>query len=221
MHTLQAIRDRASIRAFLDRDVSKSTVEEILRTARWAPSGTNTQPWQVAVAGREVMARISEKIVAALDRGDERNPDYQYYPHKFVEPYRSRRVTCGKALYEALDIQRDDKEGRKAQWYKNYDGFGAPVVIFVLIDATLEKGSWVDCGMFLQNVMLAAHGLGLGTCPQAALAEFPDIVRKEMGLANDLHLVCGIALGYPDSDAPENQYRTEREEVDAFTTWRL
>ncbi|MEM0967945.1 MAG: nitroreductase [Verrucomicrobiota bacterium] len=220
MDVIEAIRGRASTRAFLDQEVSRETVEQILEAARWAPSGTNTQPWQVAVAGRKTMSRIGNTIVAALNSGAKHHPDYPYYPKEFVEPYQGRRVECGMALYGALDIDRKDYERRKAQWYKNYHGFGAPIVLFAFVDKAMEQGSWVDCGMFLQSIMLAARGLGLETCPQAALAEFPDLVRAELDMPSSLDLICGIALGYPDLADPVNNYRTTRIEVEDFTTWR-
>ena len=105
------------------------------------------------------------------------------------------------------------------QWIKNYYGFGAPVEFFIFIDEALEKGSWLDTGMFLQNIMLAARAFGLETCPQAAMSEYPDIIREVLGLPKSMQLVCGIAIGYPDTAAPVNNYRTEREEVDSFTRW--
>ncbi len=219
MDVMEAIKGRASTRAFLDTPVSQETVRTILDAARWAPSGANTQPWQVAVATGEVKQRIGDAIVAAVNQRQKPNPDYHYYANRIPEPYRSRKVACGKALYGALGIERSDKERRKEQWLKNYHGFGAPLELFVFLEDFLEKGSCVDLGMFLQNIMLAARGCGLETCPQAAMAEFPDIVRGTLGLPKTLKLVCGIAVGYPDRTAPVNHYRTEREPVDAFTKW--
>jgi nitroreductase len=215
----EAIEGRASTRAFLNQPVPPATIRAILDTARWAPSGVNTQPWQVAVTSGPLKAGIGERIIAAREAGQAPNPDYQYYPQEFTQPYKARRVACGKALYGALDIRRGDSERRKSQWMKNYHGFGAPVELFIFLEAHLEKGSWLDTGMFIQNIMLAARDHGLETCPQAALAEFPGIVREELGLPDSLHLVCGIALGHSDPDDPANNYRTEREEVDTFTRW--
>lgn len=191
----------------------------MLEAARWAPSGTNTQPWRVAVAAGEVKNQICDRIVSAFSEGEDSRADYKYYPDKVAEPYRSRRVACGMALYGALGIERSDRERRREQWVKNYQGFGAPVELFILIDEDLEQGSWVDMGMFIQNVMLAARAFGLETCPQAAMAEYPDIVREILDLPDSLKVVCGIAMGYPDRDDPVNRYRTEREEVDSFTRW--
>lgn len=219
MDILEAIRTRHSTRAFLDRPVARATVESVLDAARHAPSGVNTQPWQVAVVTGETKRRIAEAIIAARDAGAPENPDYGYYPDHWDEPYKSRRKACGLALYRALGIGRDDVEGRKAAWYRNYQFFGAPVGLLFFIDARLNKGSWIDMGMFLQSVMLAARAHGLASCPQAALAEYPGIVREILAVPADKLLVCGMALGYEDLDAPVNRYRTEREPVTGFTTW--
>ncbi len=219
MDIAEAIRNRQSTRAFLDRDVSNEVITNILDTARWAPSGVNTQPWQVAVVRGQTKQRIGDDIIAARERGDAENPDYQYYPGQWVDPYKSRRVECGMALYGALGIGREDKEDRKRAWYANYHFFNAPVGLLFFLDRELAQGSWVDMGMFIQSVMLAALNHGLATCPQASLAEYPDIVRSAVALPHELALVCGMALGYPDEQAAVNNYRTTREPVEKFARW--
>ncbi|MDZ7662696.1 nitroreductase [Thiohalophilus sp.] len=215
----EAIRQRHSIRAYLDKPVARETIEAILDTARWAPSGVNTQPWQVCVVQGDTKRQLGDTIIKARDSSQKENPDYQYYPREWVSPYKDRRKACGLALYQALDIGREDRDKQKAAWYRNYRFFDAPVGLLFLIDARLEKGSWLDMGMFIQNVMIAAKGLGLDTCPQASLAEYPDIVRQQLDLPTDLQVVCGMALGYADPDHPINQYRLERLAVDEFTRW--
>ena len=219
MDIIEAIRGRASTRAFLDQPVDRETIEAILEAARWAPSGGNTQPWEVAVVTGERKREIGDRMVEALHSGDKGNADYQYYAHRFPEPYRTRRFTCGMALYDALGIERGDKEARGEQWEKNYHGFDAPVELYFFVDESLEMGSWVDCGIFIQTVMLAARAFDLETCPQAALAEYPDIVRNVLGLPSEKKLICGVAMGYPEREAPVNNYRTERASVDEFTRW--
>ncbi|MEO1994184.1 MAG: nitroreductase [Planctomycetaceae bacterium] len=219
MDVVDAIKGRASTRAFLPQDVDRVVLEQILDAARWAPSGVNTQPWQVEVVSRGVLQQIGDRIIAEREAGREPNPDYQYYASELSEPFRVRRKACGLALYTALDIARDDHQARKTQWYRNYHGFGAPVELFVFIDRALETGSWMDMGMFVQNVMLAARGYGLESCPQAAMAEYPDIVRDILAVPDDCALVCGIALGYADPEHPVNRYRTARETVEQFSGW--
>nr|WP_134082509.1 nitroreductase [Thiohalophilus thiocyanatoxydans] len=219
MTVYEAIHQRRSTRAFVDKPVARETLEAILETARWAPSGVNTQPWQVCVLQGKTKQRLGRAIIDARERGQEATPDYQYYPREWVSPYKERRKACGLALYQALEIGREDHDKQKAAWYRNYRFFDAPVGLLFLIDARLEKGSWLDMGMFIQNVMIAAKGLGLDTCPQASLAEYPDIVRQQLDLPAGLQVVCGMALGYADPDHPINQYRLERLEVDEFTRW--
>ena len=219
MDILEAMRGRKSTRAYLDKPVTRATVEAILDAARWAPSGVDSQPWKVAVVTGAIKARISEELLAARTAKQPENPDYAYYPSEWQEPYKSRRKATGLALYRALNIGKDDPLARLKAWNNNYRFFGAPVGLLFFVDRALAQGAWVDMGMFIENVMLAARGHGLDTCPQAALAEYPDIVRGILNFPNTHALVCGMALGYADHAHPVNNYRTERAPVSAFTTW--
>lgn len=219
MELIEAIKARQSTRAFLDREVSDETIHAILDAARWAPSGVNMQPWQVAVVRGNTLQRISSALLAAREAGERESPDYDYYPGEWFEPYKERRKATGIALYSALNIERNDTQSRIEAWYNNYRFFGAPVGLLVFLDKRLGQGSWVDIGMFLQNIMLAAENEGLATCPQASLAEFPQLVRGILGIEEQMALVCGLSLGYPDPDAEVNNYRTPREPVEAFTRW--
>jgi nitroreductase len=217
MNVSEALTKRKSTRAFLDREVSREQVTRILDLARFSPSGVNSQPWQVAVVGGEKKVRLCAEIEAAFRSGLEGRMEYRYYPVKWVEPYRSRRFECGRQLYRALGIDRREKERRFEQWVANFRAFGAPVALFFFIDSRMETGSYLDYGMFLQSVMLAAVEEGLATCPQAALAEYPVIVKQSLGYSDEFVLVSGMALGYEDQAAKVNKYSTTREPVDAFT----
>ncbi|MDF1688000.1 MAG: nitroreductase [Cycloclasticus sp.] len=219
MDIKEAIEGRISVRAYQDKLVPKAIISEILNTARWAPSGTNTQPWKVVVTQGQSKQAISSALLDAAKNGVKPNPDYLYYPEEWVEPYKARRFQCGMDLYQALDIGREDKEKRVEASLANYRFFDAPVSIFFFIDNVMGKGSWFDMGMFLQSVMLAARGHGLGSCPQASTSDYPDIVRDILGVSDQYSLICGLSLGYPDNEKPVNQYRTRREEVESFTTW--
>lgn len=219
LDVLRAIKQRASTRAFLDKPVERRIVHAILDAARWAPSGVNTQPWEVAAVTGDTKRRIGEAILTAREAGVEPDPDYQYYPLEWREPYKNRRLRCGLAMYEALDIAREEKDKRLKAWNRNYRFFDAPVGLLFFIDKSLQQGSWLDLGMFIENVMLAALGHDLATCPQASLAEYPNLIREILGVADDRALVCGVALGHPDPDAPVNRFRTEREAVEHFTRW--
>nr|CAA6821721.1 MAG: Oxygen-insensitive NADPH nitroreductase (EC [uncultured Thiotrichaceae bacterium] len=217
MNVSDAIKGRKSVRAFLDKAVSRKTVEAILDTARWAPSGVNTQPWKVFVLTGEKKAALQQRILERFQSGEKGAMDYQYYPEAWAEPYSGRRRQCGIDLYGALGIKREDKQRRMDQWVANYRTFDAPVMLMFTMDAHMETGSYLDYGMFLQSVMLAAMDNDLTTCPQAALAEYPNVVREFLGLDESQLVLCGMALGYEDTDAPVNNYRTVREEVAGFT----
>ncbi len=216
MHVRDALLQRKSVRAFLDRPVERALIERLLDLARHAPSGANTQPWQVAVVGGKIKLRLQRAMEQRFRTGRRGQMDYRYYPETWFSPYRERRMACGMQLYSALAIERDDRQGRLEQWAANYRAFDAPVALFFFLDAGLETGSFVDFGMFLQSLMLAAVEEGLATCPQAALAEYPEIVKQTLGYPDDCILLCGMALGYEDDAHPANNYRTPREDVHTF-----
>lgn len=217
MNVHEALVARKSVRAFLDNPVSRETVTRILDSARYSPSGVNTQPWQVAVVMGEKKGNLQKMIEDAFRSGEKPQMDYQYYPVKWLEPYKTRRFQCGLQLYEALGIRRAEKERRLEQWVANYRAFDAPVMLYFFMDPGMETGSFMDYGMFLQSVMLAAVEEGLATCPQAALGEYPKLVKDVLGYPGESILICGMALGYEDTEAKVNNYRTIREPVDSFT----
>lgn len=217
--TIDTIKARHSVRAFLDKAVDKQTIELILETARWAPSGVNTQPWCVEVAQGDCKQQITDAIIEARETGLEENPDYTYYPTTWFEPYKSRRKQTGMELYGALGISMDEKDRRKEAWYNNYRFFNAPVGLFFFIHKEMGLGSILDLGMFIQNVMLAAQSLGLSSCPQASLVEYPDIVREHLKVDDHWMLVAGMSLGYADPDAAVNRYRVGRLDLDEFVQW--
>jgi len=218
MDTISAIKTRHSVRQFLDRPVPRDMVEKILDTARHSPSGTNLQPWQVAVVTGDTRDQLSKAIIKAAVT-DKPHPKQQYYPQEWFEPYKSRRFDTGMALYKALDIKREDKQRRIDQWNRNYDFFGAPIGLLFFIDHRSGDGAWVDMGIFIQSIMLAATDLGLGSCAQASIADYPDVVSEILGTSDNLLLAFGMSLGYEDTDASVNQYRVKRVELNDFCHW--
>ncbi len=215
-----AISSRHSVRSFLDRPVARETIEEILEVARFAPSGTNTQPWLVYVLGGEVKKALSAEILADHEVHPEREErEYEYYPTDWFEPYLGRRRACGWGLYGSLGIERGQKDRMGEQRARNYTFFDAPIGMMFTIERRLTVGSWMDLGMFLQNVMLAARGHGLHTCPQAAFANYHTIIRRHLPIPDEEIVVCGMAIGYRNPDAPENVWRTDRDPVSGFTRW--
>jgi nitroreductase len=217
MNITEALSLRKSTRAFLDKPVSREKIVAILKAARHAPSGTNAQPWQVAVVTGKKKDELTKAMETAFRTEGIGTMDYLYYPVEWHEPYKRRRVACGAQLYAALNIERQDKAGRIEQWIANYRAFEAPVILFFFMDPQMQKGSYLDYGMFIQSVMLAALEEDLATCPQAALGQYPDLVKEALGYSRDTILICGMALGYEDKKAPVNNYRTPREEVETFT----
>ena len=217
MNVRDALLERKSTRAFSDREVSIDIIREILDAARHAPSGVNTQPWQVAVVTGEKKRSLCSKMEGQFRTQGKGTLDYSYYPDEWIDPYRGRRKSCGLQMYSTLNIAREDKQKQLDQWAANYRAFDAPVALFFFIDPVLNTGSYIDYGMFLQSIMLAAVEKGLATCPQAALGEYPDIVKGELGYSQECILIGGMALGYEDKGALVNSYRTDRQEVDGFT----
>jgi nitroreductase len=215
-----AITSRRSIRAYLPTPVPRETVERILDIAARAPSGTNMQPWRAhALAGAKLRA-LCDALMA--EAGSTVEAEYRYYPKDFFEPYLSRRRKVGWDLYGLLGIMRGETAKMQAQHAKNLAFFGAPVGLIFTIDRRLEIGSWLDHGMFLGNVMTAARGLGLDTCPQAAFAPHHATIRALLDIPQTEVVVCGMALGHADPAAPENTLVTERvaaAEFCAFAGW--
>jgi len=214
-----AITSRRSIRAYLETPVAREDIEAILEVAARAPSGTNTQPWKVHVLTGAAKARLSDRILAAYAdpaQNREHVEEYAYYPREWVSPFVDRRRKVGWDLYALLGLTRDNKTGMAAQHGRNYRFFDAPVGMIFTIDRVMEQGSWLDYGMFLQNIMVAARGRGLDTCPQAAFTQFHRIISDELGLPENEMIVCGMALGFADLDKVENTLVTEREAVSSF-----
>lgn len=214
-----AITSRRSIRAFLPTVVPRQTIERILDVASRAPSGTNTQPWNVYVLTGEAKDELSRRIVAAYDDPAEaatHTEEYAYYPTEWRSPFIERRRKVGWDLYGLLGIAKTDKARMHAQHTRNYRFFGAPVGLMFTIDRVMRQGSWLDFGMFLQSIMVAARGHGLDTCPQAAFTPFHRLIMPMLGAGAHEQLVCGMSLGWADLAAIENSLVTEREPVSAF-----
>jgi nitroreductase len=214
------IRGRRSVRGFLTTPIPRETILEILDVAAHAPSGTNIQPWHViVVTGAKKEALSRELIETALDpaRDAEHSQEYAYYPEKWIHPYIERRRKVGYDLYGLLGIPKGDRANMLRQFARNYAFFGAPVGLFFTIDRIMGQGSWLDYGMFLENVMLAARARGLDTCAQAAFIKYHRIVARHLEIPSHQQLVCGMSLGYEDQGKIENSLRTEREPATTFT----
>ena len=219
-----AITSRMSARAFTQQAVSQQTLHDILQVASRAPSGTNTQPWKVYVLQGPCRDTLVAKVCAAHDalRADptlaaQYQEEYDYYPEKWVSPYIDRRRENGWGLYNLLGIGKGDKDKMHAQHQRNYRFFDAPVGLMFTIDRVMGRGSLLDYGMFLQNIMVAARARGLHTCPQAAWNGYASIIMPHLGAGADEMLVCGMSLGYADEAEPVNSFHTPRVAVSEFT----
>jgi nitroreductase len=212
-----AITSRRSIRAYLPTPVTDAQISDIIRVSQRAPSGTNTQPWQVyALSGASLKALCDDVTAAYADPAVNATlkEEYAYYPTQWKSPFIDRRRKVGWDLYGILGLTKDNKAGMAAQHAKNFNFFGAPTGLFFTIDRIMGQGSWLDYGMFLQNVMVAARARGLDTCAQAAWTQYHSIIAKHLNLPPEQMLVCGMALGYADMSKPENALVTDREPVE-------
>ena len=214
-----AITSRRSIRAYLPTPVAVEDIAQILQVAARAPSGTNTQPWKVYVLQGERKQELSSAILAIHNNPEQaklHSEEYAYYPREWISPFIERRRKVGWDLYALFGLTRDNKAGMAAQHGRNYEFFGAPVGLIFTIDRIMEQGSWLDYGMFLQNIMVAARARGLDTCPQAAFTQYHQVIGQVLGLPDNETVVCGMALGVADMDKIENSLITERMAVEEF-----
>jgi nitroreductase len=217
----EAIESRRSVRAYLPEAVSRETVSHILDVAKRSPSGTNIQPWTVHVLMGTAKEALSDAILPEFyaRTGEHKNEREPFYMDKLREPYLTRRRKVGWDMYGLVDIKKGDSEKMQAQHAENFKFFGAPVGLIFSVDDDFGWGSWLDYGMFLENVMLAARGQGLHTCAQAAFANFPNIIREHLGLEANQSIVCGMSLGKEDTSSVINDLRTVREELGTFVTF--
>ncbi len=219
-HTVdELIRSRRSLRAFLPTPVADEDIRAMLEVAARAPSGTNTQPWKVIVLKGQALHDLSQTILAAYNDPEiakTHTEEYKYYPVQWRSPYIDRRRKIGWDLYALLGLERENKAGMHAQHGRNYAFFDAPVGLIFTIDRVMEQGSWLDYGMFLQNLMLTARARDLDTCPQAAFTQFHRIIQEKLDIPAQEMIVCGMSMGYADHSKIENSLHTERASVDEF-----
>lgn len=219
MELMEVLKNRKSIRAFSPKPVPRELVSRILEAARWSPSWGNTQPWELVVAGGDTVKALTEELVAAFTQKTKANPDVPM-PETFPDALKERYMSCAAGLFGTMGIAREDKASRIAHMVNMTRAFSAPTIIYVVFKADLlVPYTMFDLGAITHAIGLAAHDLGLGTCIEAQLALYPDIVRRRLGLTTAHKIVVGLALGYPESLAPANAFRTSRMEPEEFVTW--
>lgn len=217
--TLDAVlAARYSCRAYRPDQVPTGTIELILSTAQRTASWCNSQSWQVAVTRGAGTERLRSALYTAATTGAADRADIDF-PREYRGVHKDRRRTSGYQLYSALGIERDDQERRALQMAENFRFFGAPHVAIIHCDEALGAYGAVDCGGYVANFLSAATALGIGTVAQAALAMYPSVLRRELGLGEDRTVVCGISFGYPDADHPINGYRTDRAPLAEVVDW--
>ena len=212
----QLSTNRHSVRGYLPTPVAPELVKELLICAREAPSGANLQPGSFVQVTGQIRDALSANLVQAWTAGQAEVEDYDYFPKPMPMTLRRRQVAAAQALYGALGVTRDDRAGRDAQFERNFRFFDAPVALVVTIERGFGSGGYMDLGMTLYGLMLAAQARGLSTCAIGAMASYPSLIRKHLELDQSSLIVCGMALGYADPDAPVNQTRTERCDLDTY-----
>tara|TARA_R100000455_G_C6265505_1_gene120730 strand:+ start:118 stop:810 length:693 start_codon:yes stop_codon:yes gene_type:complete len=213
-----ALTSRRSIRRYLPTDVPQETLARILTGAGYAPSGHNSQPWKVYVLRGATKQRVTDGILKAVATEPEaaHQPEYDYYPTEWFDPYLTRRRRVGHSLYSLLGIERSDKAARDRQMAENFSFFGAPVGIFVTFDRRLATGTFMDIGMFLQSIFVGARGEGLDTCGQAVFTWYHKVIRDILPMQDEELLACGLSMGYADPAAPENQLFAEKLDLSEY-----
>lgn len=221
MTVTEAVTARYSARAFLDRPVPRAVIEEILRLAARAPSGGNLQPWQVDILAGDALAELKARVAARLAANPAgEGTEFDVYPPALGEPWRTRRFACGEQLYASLGIPREDRPARLRQFARNFEAFGAPVLLLFSLPRSFGPPQWAHLGMFMQNVMLLATERGLATCPQEAWALVHRTICNMLGLGEDQLFYCGMALGFADEAQPINNWRTARAPLEDFARFR-
>ncbi|WLT09310.1 nitroreductase [Bartonella apihabitans] len=210
------VKSRKSIRAYLDKDVDRKMVEDILRLSSRAPSGANIQAWQVIVLHNGALKKLGQKLFDMSVAGIKEECEYQFYPRSWREPYLARRRKVGWDLYRSLGIARSERSKIVHQQAKNFMFFGAPVGLIFTMDRDMEFGSWLDLGCFIQTIALVARSYGLDSCIQAAFSEYHKTISEELQIPPERQVICGLALGYRDENAPENNFPTERVPLEDF-----
>ncbi|GAA4770358.1 nitroreductase [Novosphingobium ginsenosidimutans] len=220
MNVSEAVATRRTVRAFLDKPVDQAVLRRVLEKAQNAPSGGNTQPWNATVITGEPLAKLLADVAAILPEGPARHkPEYHIYPPELDGAYAERRKGVGEAMYAALEIPRDNKMGRLMWFAKNFQAFGAPVLMLIHTPRYMGRPQWSDIGMWLQTVCLLLREEGLDSCPQEAWAIYQEQIRAVVNIPEDHIFFCGMGIGWRDPDAPVNQFPVPRAPLDEAIRW--
>ncbi|MDZ7645540.1 MAG: nitroreductase [Woeseiaceae bacterium] len=214
MNVTDAVRKRHTTRGFKPDPVPDELLREILETARHAPSNCNTQPWFLTIVSGDARDRLEKALVSEIRSGKKPSPAFQPGDRNLEGVYRERQVACAVRYYQTMGIERHEKDKRDALMLRNWQFFGAPHTAFLSMPLTMGPVNAVDIGIYLQTLMLLMVERGLASCPQGALAFFPDPVREIAGIPDDHGILCGLSFGYADEAATINQARMDRDPLD-------
>jgi len=220
---IEALNNRSSKRAYLPKPVEKEIQEKILEAASMTPSGANMQPWKViAISNQDTLKKIGDAVIAKMDEGIMNDQFIQYYPVKWVNPYKKRRIVTGAGLYKLMEVDRKDNDTRIEMWKDNFRWFGAQTVFFVFTDkANIDEaqGVLLDCGAYMQSIMLAAGEFGIDSCPQGSTTEFGKVIADVLDVPDNLALLYSVVLGYADNSSKINSYQPARVSLDETVTF--
>jgi nitroreductase len=220
---LEALKNRSSKRSYIDKKIPKDILEKILNAAGMTPSGANMQPWVTyAISNAETLKKVGNAVIAKMDEGIMHDQDVQYYPVKWTNPYKKRRIVTGAGLYKLMEVDRKDNETRIEMWKDNFRWFGAQTVIFVFTDkANIDEaqGAFIDCGAYMQSIMLAAQDFGIDSCPQGSTTEFGRVIARELKVPDNLALLYSIVLGYSDTESKINNYQPDKVNLEESVTF--
>ncbi|HIP19675.1 MAG TPA: nitroreductase [Sulfurimonas sp.] len=220
---LEALQNRSSKRAYNDKKISQETLEKILTAAGMTPSGANMQPWTTyAVSNADTLKKVGDAVIAKMDEGVTNDQFIQYYPVKWTNPYKKRRIVTGSGLYKLMEVDRKDNDTRIEMWKDNFRWFGAQTVIFVFTNKSNidgSQGALIDCGAYMQSIMLAAQEFGIDSCPQGSTTEFGRVVAQALEVPDNIALLYSVVLGYADKEAKINSYQPKRVNLSESVTF--
>lgn len=218
----EALKSRSSKRSYLPKPVPREIQEEILEAASMTPSGANIQPWVTyAVSDETTLKKVGDAIIKTMDEGVVHDQFIQYYPIKWISPYKKRRIVTGAGLYKLMEVDRKDEKTRLKMWQDNFRWFGAKTVFFIFTDkANIDEsqGVLIDCGAYMQSIMLLAREHGLDTCPQGSTTDFGRVIAKALDVPDNLALLYSVVIGYAD-DAKINSYQPARVSLEESVTF--
>lgn len=219
MDVIEGIKSRKSIRAYKTEPVPREMLEKALEVARWAASADNSQPWEVAIISGKPLAELKQMLAEKIGVMEEFKPDIPFPFPNYPPLYTKRGKENGKRLFECLGIPRGDME-KRLQWTQHMIRFfDAPAAMILYVERALGDYAILDAGMFLQNFMLACTKYGLGTCVEMGVVFYPQVLRSMLNIPESKLILCGLAIGYPDENAPVNKFRSQREPIESFANW--